>query len=81
MLISRASVEGVATITVLNYLMMIGFMVYFSISDTAQVMISQNFGAQNALRLKQFLKITFFITSLISLLTILVLLCFNESLS
>jgi putative MATE family efflux protein len=80
MLISRAGVEGVAAITVLNYLMMIGFMVYFSISDTAQVMLSQNFGAQDAQRLRQFLKITFFMTSLVSLLTILVLLLFNESL-
>ncbi|MFT5760782.1 MAG: putative MATE family efflux protein [Alteromonadaceae bacterium] len=80
MLISRAGVEGVAAITVLNYLMMIGFMIYFSIADTAQVMISQNFGAQNALRLKQFLKITFFMSNLVSLLTILILLFFNESL-
>jgi len=80
MLISRAGVEGVAAITVLNYLLMIGFMFYFSIADTAQVMISQNFGAKNAPRLKQFLKITFFMTSLVSLLTILVLLFFNKSL-
>ncbi len=80
MLISRAGVEGVAAITVLNYLLMIGFMVYFSIADTAQVMISQNFGAQNAQRLKEFLKITFFMTSVVSLLTILILLLFNESL-
>ncbi|MFC1234983.1 MATE family efflux transporter [Vibrio sp. F74] len=80
MLISRAGVEGVAAITVLNYLLMIGFMVYFSIADTAQVMISQNFGAQNAQRLREFLKITFFMTSLVSILTILILLLFNESL-
>jgi len=80
MLISRAGVEGVAAITVLNYLLMIGFMFYFSIADTAQVMISQNFGAKNVPRLKQFLKITFFMTSLVSLLTILVLLFFNKSL-
>ncbi|MDB1125861.1 MATE family efflux transporter [Vibrio algarum] len=80
MLISRAGVEGVAAITVLNYLLMIGFMVYFSIADTAQVMLSQNFGAQNEQRLKQFLKITFVMTSIVSLITILVLLIFNESL-
>jgi putative MATE family efflux protein len=80
MLISRAGVEGVAAITVLNYLLMIGFMIYFSIADTAQIMLSQNFGAQNAQRLKQYLKITFLMTSLVSLITILVLLFFNESL-
>lgn len=80
MLISRAGVDGVAAITVLNYLLMIGFMVYFSIADTAQVMLSQNFGARNEHRLKQFLAITFFITSVVSLITILILLFFNESL-
>lgn len=80
MLISRTGIEGVAAITVLNYLMMIGFMVYFSIADTAQVMLSQNFGAQNTERLKQFLKITFLMTNLVSLLAISILLIFNESL-
>lgn len=80
MLITRAGVDGVAAITVLNYLLMIGFMVYFAIADTAQVMLSQNFGAQNERRLTQFLKITFVITSLVSLITILILLFFNESL-
>lgn len=80
MLISRAGVEGVAAITVLNYLLMIGFMIYFSIADTAQVMLSQNFGAQNEHRLKEFLKVTFYITSLVSFVTILILLLFNESL-
>ncbi|MGR5065125.1 MATE family efflux transporter [Photobacterium sp. DNB22_13_2] len=80
MLISRAGIEGVAAITVLNYLLMIGFMVYFSISDTAQVMLSQNFGANNRQRLKQFLNITFAMTFSVSLLFIFVLLYFNESL-
>ena len=80
MLISRAGIEGVAAITVLNYLMMIGFMTYFSIADTAQVILSQNFGAQNATRLKQFLKIIFLMTSLVSLLAVSILLVFNKSL-
>ncbi|MGF1700846.1 MATE family efflux transporter [Photobacterium makurazakiensis] len=80
MLISRAGVEGVAAITVLNYLLMIGFMIFFSISDTAQVMLSQNFGAKNIQRLKQFLNITFAMSSLVSALFIFILLFFNESL-
>jgi putative MATE family efflux protein len=80
MLIHRAGVDGVAAITVLNYLLMIGFMIYFSISDTAQVMLSQNFGAQNTQRLKQFLAITFSMTSLLSMFFIAILLLFNESL-
>jgi len=80
LLISRAGIEGVAAITVLNYLVMLGFMVYFSIADTAQVMISQNFGAQNVSRLKQLLTTTFFMNGLVSVISILVLLCFNEPL-
>ena len=55
-------------------------MIYFAIADTAQVMISQNFGAQNEQRLEQFLKVTLYMTSLVSLLSILVLLFFNEPL-
>jgi len=80
LLISRAGIEGVAAITVLNYLVMIGFMVYFSIADTAQVMISQNFGAQNVARLKQLLATTFLMNGLVSAISILLLLCFNEQL-
>ncbi|WP_147395026.1 MATE family efflux transporter [Alginatibacterium sediminis] len=80
LIISRAGVEGVAAITVLNYLLMIGFMIYFAIADTAQVMISQNFGAQNVQRLKQLLKICFAMTTIVSLLTIGVLLVFKEAL-
>ncbi|GLS89305.1 MATE family efflux transporter [Psychromonas marina] len=80
LLISRAGIEGVAAITVLNYLLMLGFMVYFSIADTAQVMISQNFGARNVARTKQLLATTLLVTSVVSVIAILILLCFNESL-
>ena len=56
MLIQRAGVNGVAAITVVNYVMLLGFMVFFAISDTIQVMISQNFGARNAARIGVFLR-------------------------
>ena len=56
MLLQRFGVVGVAAITVVNYLLMLGFMMFFSISDTIQVMVSQNFGARNALRMVAFLK-------------------------
>jgi len=41
MLIQRAGVTGVAAITLVNYLLFIGFMAYFAISDSIQVIISQ----------------------------------------
>jgi len=67
MLIQRAGVEGVAAITVVNYMMMTGFMMFFAIEDTSQVMISQNFGARNTQRIRVFLKTACFIVALISL--------------
>lgn len=55
LLMQRAGVDGVAAITVVNYLLMIGFMVFFSVADTGQVMISQNVGARSRQGVKQFL--------------------------
>jgi putative MATE family efflux protein len=80
MLIQRVGVEGVAAITVVNYMLMIGFMIFFAIGDTSQVMISQNFGAKNAVRIRKFLTVAFINAMAISLLCITVLLQFNEPL-
>ena len=55
MLIRRVGVDGVAAITVVNYLMFVGFMVFFSVSETIGVMVSQNYGARNAKRIGAFL--------------------------
>ena len=55
MLIRRLGVDGVAAITVVNYLMFVGFMVFFSVSETIGVMVSQNYGARNAKRIGAFL--------------------------
>jgi putative MATE family efflux protein len=56
MLIQRAGVTGVAAITLVNYLLFIGVMAYFAISDSIQVIISQNFGARNPQRIWGFLR-------------------------
>jgi putative MATE family efflux protein len=80
MLIHRAGVEGVAAITVVNYLLMLGFMVFFSIGDTSQVMISQNYGARNSKRIKSFLKVAAANSALVSSLCIGVLLMYSEPL-
>ena len=55
MLIHRVGVDGVAAITVVNYLMFVGFMVFFSVSETIGVMVSQNYGARDANRIAAFL--------------------------
>ena len=56
MLLQRIGVHGVGAMTVVNYTMLLGYMMFFAISDTIQVMISQNFGARNAPRMVAFLK-------------------------
>ena len=55
MLIQRVGVAGVAAITVVNYLMLLGYMVFFSVADTISVMVSQNYGARDARRIRAFL--------------------------
>ena len=87
MMIQRGGIDGVAAITVVNYLLLLGFMVFFSISDTIQVMLSQNFGARQTKRIEDFLKTAswlillvsgFFITALLTLSEPLILLFVDE---
>ncbi|MDE0841429.1 MAG: MATE family efflux transporter, partial [Porticoccaceae bacterium] len=80
MLIQRAGVEGVAAITVVNYLLMVGFMAFFAISDTIQVMVSQNFGARNPQRINAFLQTAAVAVIVIGALCIAVLLTASEAL-
>ena len=80
MLIQRAGVEGVAAITVVNYMLMVGFMAFFAISDSIQVMVSQNFGARNPERIRAFLKTALVAVGLVGALCIAVLLSASEPL-
>ena len=80
MMIQRAGVVGVAAITVVNYLLFLGFMTFFAISDTIQVMISQNFGAGNLQRILGFLKTASALVALISVVFIAVLTSASETL-
>ena len=80
MLLQRVGVVGVAAITVVNYVMMLGFMMFFSISDTIQVMVSQNFGARNSLRIVAFLKTACLSIFVLSSIFIIVVLSSGESL-
>lgn len=65
--ITRYGVEGVAAITVLNYILMVGMMLVFSIGDASGVFISQNYGAKNRERIEQYLKTTLVIAAVIAL--------------
>jgi Na+-driven multidrug efflux pump len=78
MLIERAGVDGVAAITVVNYLMLLGFMMFFSISDTIAVMVSQNFGAGEVKRIEGFLKLASIVVAVTSAVFIGLLLTMSE---
>ena len=78
MLIQRAGVTGVAAITVVNYVMLLGFMVFFAISDTIAVLVSQNFGARNAERIDAFLKTAGSLVAVLSIVFITVLVTASE---
>lgn len=65
--ISRYGVEGVTAITVLNYILMIGIMLVFSISDASGIFISQNYGAKNRQRIQAYLKLTLLLSVLIAM--------------
>ena len=80
MLIQRAGVNGVAAITVVNYLLVLGFMMFFAISDTIQVMISQNFGAAKHERIRGFLKIACWLIGVFSVAFIALLATASEQL-
>tara|TARA_B110000027_G_C15952351_1_gene226133 strand:- start:156 stop:662 length:507 start_codon:yes stop_codon:yes gene_type:complete len=59
---------------------MLGFMVFFSISDTIQVMLSQNFGARQTKRIEDFLKTASWLILLVSGIFITALLTLSEPL-
>ena len=78
MLLQRFGVMGVAAITVVNYVLMLGFMMFFSISDTIEVMVSQNYGARNSLRMVAFLKTACISIFVLSSIFIIIVLSFGE---
>jgi len=75
MFMIRLGVEGVAAITVVNYMMVIGLMMIFSIGDAEGIFISQNYGAGKLHRIRRFLLICISLALLISSISIWLLLC------
>lgn len=76
----RFGVEGVAAITVLNYLLVIGMMMVFSIGDAGGVFVSQNFGAQQLQRIRHFLLVSALNALIIAAISIFLLLGYTETL-
>lgn len=50
--------KGVAAFSVINYILLCGFLINYGISDSLQPMVSKNFGACNPKRIRSFLMIS-----------------------
>ncbi|NCD11141.1 MAG: MATE family efflux transporter [Epsilonproteobacteria bacterium] len=73
-MIKNFGMEGIAAFTIINYLLFIGVIISFGISDSLQPIISKNFGAKEHKRIEMFLKLAFIATSLVGVVMILLLL-------
>lgn len=56
-MIKNFDVEGVAAFTIINYILWVGVMISFGVSDSLQPLISKNFGAKKPARIEGFLKL------------------------
>ncbi|MEC7815795.1 MAG: MATE family efflux transporter [Pseudomonadota bacterium] len=55
LLMTSQGIDGVAAFTVVNYLIFLSLMIFYGISDAMHVLISQNLGAGNPHRIRQFM--------------------------
>ena len=69
-MIKNLGVEGIAAFAVINYLLLIGIMISFGISDSLQPIISKNFGAKENKRIEEFLKLAFATVGLVGFIMI-----------
>ncbi len=56
-MIKTFGVEGVAAFSIINYILWVGIMISFGVSDSLQPIISKNFGAKKPERIEGFLKL------------------------
>jgi len=65
LMVTQLGVEGVAAFTIVNYLFILGIMVYYGIGESLQPLISKNFGARQPRKIREYMKV-----SLISIIAI-----------
>lgn len=78
LLIIHQGVSGLAAFAVINYLIFISLMIYYGIADALHLLISQNHGAAQAKRIRDFLITAMVIVLSLSLSIISVLLLYPE---
>ena len=80
-MIKNFHIEGVAAFTVINYLLLIGIMISFGISDSLQPIISKNFGARENKRIEEFLKFAFTTASFVGIVMIMLIIFIPNTLA
>ena len=80
-MIKNFGIEGIAAFTVINYLLMIGIMISFGISDSLQPIISKNFGAKKNKRIEEFLKFAFVCVGLVGSIMIMLIIFIPNTLA
>ena len=78
LLIIYQGVNGLAAFAVINYLIFISLMIYYGIADALHLLISQNHGAAQAKRIRDFLITAMSLVLVLSLLLISVLLLYPQ---
>lgn len=79
LLLSRLGVDGIAAFTVVNFFIFVSIMLCYGIADALHLLVSQNYGAQNIARIKQFLTIALASTFALGLIIIAVVLLGQET--
>lgn len=79
LLIARLGVDGVAAFTVVNFMIFLSLMLSYGVADALHLLVSQNFGAKNSHRIKQFFLTSLACVSVIGLLLVTILLFWQEA--
>ena len=79
-MVTRMGVEGVAALTIIDYLLFAGLMLSYAISDSLQPVISQNFGARLEGRIMAFLRIAASVIGVVSVTMVTIILLVPEAL-
>ncbi|OUS31601.1 hypothetical protein A9Q99_03265 [Gammaproteobacteria bacterium 45_16_T64] len=78
LLISRYGVDGVAAFTIINYLIFLSLMLSYGVADGLHLVISQNLGAQQPIRIRHFLITAVTTVLFIGIVLVIILLSFNQ---
>lgn len=80
LLMIRIGVIGLAAFTVINYIIFFAFMIFYSLGDAIQILVSQNFGAQQHTRIRNFIIIALVTSSTIAAMIMILLISVPEKL-